>query len=109
MICLLLCGAAAGRAIAAEPTWDREAARQHLDGRINDWLSWSKTDKNEGTRCISCHTAVPMTLARLTLAPEVSPPGQPPNAEKKMIKNITARVDNWGKIDSWTGPARRDE
>src|SRR5262249_25783859 len=48
------------------------------------------------TRCISCHTAVPIALAWPAL-------GDAGEAEKNLIANVRARVDRWDKIASWDG------
>lgn len=92
---LLSCASAAR---AAEPQWDRSAARTYLDGRTQQWLAWSEAKEagGGGTRCISCHTAVPMAMARPLL-------GESSSAADSMLQNIRTRVAGWDRIAAWNG------
>jgi hypothetical protein len=92
-VCLVL-AAFPGRGLSAERAPDKEAAKKYLDGRMKEWLRWPGADRGQGTRCISCHTAVPLALARFSLG-GVSDP------EKEMMASVRARVGKWDRIASW--------
>jgi hypothetical protein len=49
------------------PDWDRQAAAQYLDDRINLWFERASelTTGDGKTSCISCHTVVPYQLVLL--------------------------------------------
>jgi len=49
--------------------WDTAAAARYLDARMDVWWVRAKTLKtgDADTKCLSCHTAVPYTLARPAL------------------------------------------
>ncbi len=83
----------------AEPDW-RNAVRNYLDGRMTEWLAWEPAHRHGGggTRCISCHTAVPMAIARPRL-------GEMSAAEDAMLENIRQRVARWNEIAAFDGAA----
>ena len=83
----------------ARPEWDAESARKHLDTRIDWWLNWSGSSRGHGTACVSCHTLMPLSLARPLLGAHVAESGAAA-AETKLINNVKARVENWEKIVS---------
>lgn len=81
--------------------WDREAAAQYLDDRINLWFERA-TELRTGqgkTSCISCHTVVPYLLARPALrkAMQVAHPTQ---QEVKLLKEIAQRVETYPDHES---------
>src|SRR5688572_2610362 len=89
---LAACLTLAGPAPAADPVLNKESAREYLDARTKAWLGWGPAAKRAGgeTRCISCHSAVPMALARPNLGPATAP-------EKDMVANVRARVKDWDR------------
>jgi squalene-hopene/tetraprenyl-beta-curcumene cyclase len=82
---------------AAQPTWDPKVTAKYLDERAEWWLGWSGASRGQGTTCISCHTGLPIALARPALGARLgeSAPGA---IEKKLIDNVKKRVENWDKI-----------
>jgi len=109
--CLLIllvvtAGAAVAQAEAPAPTegqkdWDRQAAAEYLDARINLWFERaSELRTGDGkTTCISCHTVVPYMLARPVLrkATHVSDPTPP---EGRLLKEMVRRVDTYPDHES---------
>src|SRR5215470_10661289 len=65
-------GRVPARAASAAPTsagtaaasWNRKAAADYLDRRAAWWTTWPKAARDQGTFCVSCHTAVPYVIAR---------------------------------------------
>ena len=53
----------------ADPSapWNRKAAAAYLDQRADWWSSWPNAQRDHGTFCVSCHTALPYALARPAL------------------------------------------
>jgi hypothetical protein len=103
LLCSTLCAAClhlivcSATAQPAEPDW-RNAARDYLDSRMTAWLAWPQAQEHggDGTRCISCHTAVPITIARSRL-------GEASDAQAAMLDNIRQRVARWDEIAAWNG------
>ena len=101
LILAIACGATASRAKAQailenQSGWDRTAAAQYLDERINLWFEKARQlQTGEGkAACISCHTVVPYLLARPALrkAMQITEPTSP---EARLLDNITRRVETW--------------
>jgi hypothetical protein len=78
---------------AGEPAWDPKAAAAYLDARADWWLGWSGAARGHGTACLSCHTAVPIALARPALAGIGQPAG-----DRRPVDGVIARVENWDRI-----------
>ena len=75
--------------------WDRTAAATYLDDRIDWWLTWPTAARENGTVCVSCHTAVPYALAR----PSLDTTGDDPSGtERRLLASVTARVRAWKSI-----------
>jgi squalene-hopene/tetraprenyl-beta-curcumene cyclase len=81
----------------AQADWNPKAAAQYLDGRADWWLNWSGSARGQGTACLSCHTSAPIALARSALAQLLGETAPGP-IEKRLIDNVTKRVENWEKI-----------
>ena len=47
--------------------WNRKAAAAYLDQRSTWWTTWPNAQRDHGTFCVSCHTALPYALARPAL------------------------------------------
>jgi squalene-hopene/tetraprenyl-beta-curcumene cyclase len=76
--------------------WDRKAAAQYLDERIDLWFvnaTKLKTGQSQ-TSCISCHTVVPYLLARPVLRKAMQV-ADPTPQEAKLLGEITQRVDTY--------------
>src|SRR5215472_14171210 len=48
-------------------SWDPKAAAAYLDRRQTWWIEWPRAQRDHGTFCVSCHTAVPYALSRSAL------------------------------------------
>src|SRR5262245_36537316 len=84
----------AGTAAVAN-SWNRKAAADYLDRRATWWTTWSKAARDQGTFCVSCHTAVPYVLARsaVTAADASSSP-----TERAILDNVVRRVRLWDRV-----------
>jgi squalene-hopene/tetraprenyl-beta-curcumene cyclase len=92
-----LCAATSRSAESGPPTWSAQAAAKYLDARGEWWLGWSSSARGQGTSCISCHSALPVALARPALGKALGET-EPGAVEKKLIDNVKKRVANWEKI-----------
>jgi squalene-hopene/tetraprenyl-beta-curcumene cyclase len=92
---VLMAGSAAAQPAASD--W-QSAARTYLDDRMTAWLAWPQAREHGGgnTRCISCHTAVPMAMARPKLGGILT-------AEEAMLENIRQRVARWDEMVAFDG------
>src|SRR4051812_33017146 len=88
--------ACAGDAAKPTPAWSPKAAATYLDGRAKEWLNWSGAARGQGTVCLSCHTAMPIALARAALAERLGEKTPGP-VEKALLDNVKKRVANWNK------------
>src|SRR5471030_1294264 len=84
----------AGEARAADPAWNPEAAGKYLDARGKWWLEWPSASRGQKTACISCHTTFPLALARPALGRQLGETAAS-DIEKRLIDNVTKRVENW--------------
>src|SRR5207237_8427100 len=66
-LALLPAGRARGED-SAPPGWSPRSAAAYLDGRTDWWLTWSRSARGQGTACLSCHTTLPLALARHAVA-----------------------------------------
>ncbi|HEX3644977.1 MAG TPA: hypothetical protein VHT95_05175, partial [Vicinamibacterales bacterium] len=100
---------AAGLALAAavsstapraegEPSWNRKAAAAYLDQRATWWTTWPNAQRDHGTFCVSCHTALPYALARPALRRSLGETAASP-AEAALLANITKRVTMWRDVE----------
>lgn len=97
----LLAIALVGRveASGAQPAhWNSAAAARYLDTRLDWWRKWPKSARDHDTRCISCHTALPVALARPMLRKALGETGPTAN-EQAMYADITKRVRMWREVD----------
>jgi hypothetical protein len=113
----LLAGAFAAEPSAdsskAEGTWDQTAAARYLDSRESWWLKWPVSQRDHGTACVSCHTALPYALSRRALR---TPLGETARSqtEKQMLESVTKRVQLWNEVepfytDAQAGPKKTVE
>jgi squalene-hopene/tetraprenyl-beta-curcumene cyclase len=84
---------------AVQSRWSPKAAAAYLDERADFWFSWSGAARGQGTACFSCHTSLPIALARPSLR-EALGESQAGKVEKKMMDNLAKRVENWDTIAS---------
>ena len=95
---VLLCAAGCSSS-ESEPTggpWNPKTAASYLDHRLNWWMHWSGAQRDHGTFCVSCHTAVPYALARARLRPLLGETGAE-SPESRLLANVTQRVRLWAQ------------
>ena len=90
---------------AAGP-WDQKAAAAYLDQRAGWWMEWPKAARDHETFCVSCHTAVPYALSRLTLRKALAEEAPSPN-ERRLLENVTKRVRLWKEVAPFYSDADR--
>lgn len=78
-------------------TWDRKAAARYLDRREKYWAEWPEAARDQGTFCVSCHTALPYAFARPALGSALSE-NQPADQERLLLDNVQKRVRLWNEI-----------
>ena len=106
LITMMVGGATVPKAMAqvisdGQSGWDREAAAQYLDDRIDLWFERAtqlKTGQGK-TSCVSCHTVVPYLLARPALRKAMQR-AQPTQQEVKLLKEIAQRVETYPDHES---------
>lgn len=88
--------------LAAEPNpakaWDAAGAARYLDGRLEWWRAWPKAKRDHGTSCISCHTALPVALARPALRQALGE-RQTSAIEQAMYADVVKRVRMWSEVE----------
>ena len=97
----LVAGMSATRPRAeADPaaSWNRKAAAAYLDQRATWWTTWPNAQRDHGTFCVSCHTALPYALARPALRQSLGETAASP-AEAALLANITKRVTMWRDVE----------
>jgi squalene-hopene/tetraprenyl-beta-curcumene cyclase len=84
----------------ADPSaaWNRKAAAAYLDQRSAWWSTWPTSQRDHGTFCVSCHTALPYALARPALRQSLGET-QPSAPEAALLANITKRVTMWREVE----------
>lgn len=87
---------------AAEPArskaWDAAGAAGYLDRRLDWWRSWPKAERDNGTHCISCHTALPVALARPVLRQALGQ-AETSATEQAMYADVVKRVRMWREVE----------
>ncbi|MCU1294269.1 MAG: hypothetical protein JWP08_3119 [Bryobacterales bacterium] len=86
-------------------SWNREAARTYLDGRMNWWTTWPEAARDHQTFCISCHTVLPYALGRQSLRGELGEKAASP-LEDKLVENVTKRVRTWNEVEPFYADAK---
>ena len=94
-------------------TWNPKAAAAYLDQRENYWMGWDEAAREQGTFCVSCHTAVPYALARPALRKVLGEQTATDN-ERLLLENVAKRVRLWKEIapvynDKEDGPNKSAE
>ena len=84
-------------ASAPASSWSPQAAAQYLDKRETWWLGWSNSQRDHGTACVSCHTAVPYALGRPALRKALGETA-PSTTETLMLANVIKRVNLWSEV-----------
>src|SRR5262245_15454661 len=81
----------------AVPTSTLKAAAAAMDQRQAWWAAWPNAQRDRGTFCVSCHTALPYALARPGLR-EVLGENQASAAETALVENVRKRVRDWNEV-----------
>ena len=89
----------AGSPAETSPTqsWNPKAAANYLDRRESWWTTWAGSKRDHGTFCISCHTAMPYSLARPALRQALGEQA-PTEDERKLLESVTTRVRLWNEV-----------
>lgn len=86
--------------------WNEKGAAAYLDARIGWWMSWSTSQRDHDTFCVSCHTAVPYAMARPALRTALEG-GARTQLEWRLLDNVTKRVRMWGVVEPFYPDAKR--
>jgi squalene-hopene/tetraprenyl-beta-curcumene cyclase len=99
-VCLVTTLSATRPRAEADPStsWNRKAAAAYLDQRSTWWSSWPNAQRDHGTFCVSCHTALPYALARPALRQSLAETG-PSASETALVANVTRRVTMWKDVE----------
>jgi hypothetical protein len=98
VLAMLFTGRAQGEA-PAPSQWNPQSAAGYLDGRTDWWLAWSRSARGQGTACLSCHTTLPLALARPAVGRQLGEAAAG-GVEKRLIEGVKSRVENWERIVS---------
>src|SRR5439155_2333414 len=87
---------ASGSQIASNDAgvWNSHSAAAYLDQRLSWWTTWKNAERDHGTFCISCHTALPYALGRPALRAALNEQG-PAASERRILEIVTKRVRLW--------------
>ena len=99
-LCLVASFSASRPRAEADPAanWNRKAAAAYLDQRATWWTTWPNAQRDHGTFCVSCHTALPYALARPALRKPLGESAPSPS-EAALLANITKRVTMWRDVE----------
>jgi squalene-hopene/tetraprenyl-beta-curcumene cyclase len=87
-------------------SWDPAAAAAYLDRRQSWWMEWPRAQRDQGTFCVSCHTAVPYALSRSALRGFLAEQAPSPN-ERRLLDSVTKRVRLWKEVEPFYKDADR--
>jgi len=88
---------AAAPQAADSRAWNAKAAAAAMDARQTWWAAWPNAQRDRGTFCVSCHTALPYALARPALRTSLGE-RQPSAAESALVENVLKRVRQWNEV-----------
>lgn len=78
-------------------SWNQKAAAAYLDRRQEWWMEWPRAQRDHGTFCVSCHTAVPYALSRVALRKALAERA-PSAPERRLLDNVRMRVRLWNEV-----------
>jgi len=87
-------------------SWNQKAAAAYLDRRQAWWMEWPRAQRDHGTFCVSCHTAVPYALSRSALRTALAEQVPAPN-EQRLLDSVTKRVRLWKEVEPFYKDADR--
>jgi squalene-hopene/tetraprenyl-beta-curcumene cyclase len=82
---------------SAGAAWNPAAAAAYLDHRASKWMTWGEAAREQGTVCISCHTALPYALARADLG-RLLHETTPPVPQRRLQADVLQRVQGWSQL-----------
>jgi len=95
-----LCAGCSHSAAKSGASWNQKAAVAYLDQHERLWTSWPTAARDQGTFCVSCHTAMPYALSRQAV--DLARGDTKPSAnERKLINNVIKRVRLWKSIQPY--------
>ncbi len=102
--------APATSSLALPVRWNPHTAAKYLDAREQWWQDWPPTHRQQGTICISCHTAVPYAIVRPILRKDLGET-EPAGPEKFLMESVERRVGHWPEMtpfysDAAYGPGK---
>jgi squalene-hopene/tetraprenyl-beta-curcumene cyclase len=77
--------------------WNPQAAARYLDAREGWWQAWPQSHRDQGTICISCHTAVLYAIVRPILRQDLGET-EPTGPEKFLMQSVEKRVGHWSEM-----------
>ncbi|MGA2133191.1 MAG: hypothetical protein ABSH50_12925 [Bryobacteraceae bacterium] len=77
-------------------SWNPRAAAAYLDRRESWWMAWPPAQRDHGTFCVSCHTALPYALARPALRAKLGEASASP-IERSLLESVGRRVRLWNE------------
>lgn len=80
--------------------FDVRGAAAFMDSRQTWWQSWPNSQRDHGTFCVSCHTAVPYAISRPALRTPLGESG-PSEPERRLVENVVKRVTMWRDVEPW--------
>ena len=92
-----LCTSCRNSAANSRDHWNQKDATTYLDQHESMWTSWPTASREQGTFCVSCHTAMPYALSRRAMDLTLGENDLSAN-ERKLVGNITKRVRLWKSI-----------
>jgi squalene-hopene/tetraprenyl-beta-curcumene cyclase len=81
----------------ASTSWNPKAAAAYLDQRAEWWIAWHGATRDQGTFCVSCHTALAYALSRPALRAALGEKTPSAN-ERRILDNVTKRVRGWRQM-----------
>jgi squalene-hopene/tetraprenyl-beta-curcumene cyclase len=87
-------------------SWDPKAAAAYLDKRQGWWMDWPRSQRDHGTFCVSCHTALPYALSRSALRASLAEQSPSPQ-EQRLLQNVTKRARLWKEVEPFYKDADR--
>src|SRR5215510_11726302 len=77
--------------------FNAQTAAAAMDARQTWWAAWPSAQRDHGTFCVSCHTALPFALARPGLRASLGE-SQVSAAETALVENVLKRVRQWNEV-----------
>jgi len=92
-----LCVSCRNSATDSRDHWNQKDATTYLDEHESMWKSWPTAAREQGTFCVSCHTAMPYALSRRAMDLALGESNLSAG-ERTLVDNVTKRVQLWKSI-----------